>query len=47
VKPPTRRGFGSRLITEGVAYELDARVTLEYPDTGVTCIFDVPLGGRE
>ncbi|HET7664280.1 MAG TPA: CheR family methyltransferase [Rhodanobacteraceae bacterium] len=40
---PSRQGFGTRLITDGIAYELGGEVKLEYPSTGVTCIFDVPL----
>jgi PAS domain S-box len=43
VDPPTRRGFGSRLIDEGVPYELDGEVTLAFPREGVTCTIDVPL----
>jgi len=43
VEPPTRRGFGSRLIEEGVPYELDGEVTHEFPRSGVTCTIDVPL----
>jgi len=43
VEPPTRRGFGSRLIGEGVPYELDGKVTLEFPRDGVICTIDVPL----
>lgn len=43
VTPPTRRGFGSRLIGEGVPYELDGEVTLAFYPGGVTCIIDVPL----
>ncbi|HWX65523.1 MAG TPA: chemotaxis protein CheB [Rhodanobacter sp.] len=43
VEPPTRRGFGSRLIDEGVPYELDGEVTLAFPPGGVTCTIDVPL----
>jgi len=43
VKPPTRRGFGSRLIEEGVPYELDGEVTHEFPSSGVICTIDVPL----
>ncbi|HET7266697.1 MAG TPA: chemotaxis protein CheB [Oleiagrimonas sp.] len=44
VKKPTRHGFGTRLITDGIVYELGGEVKLEYPATGVTCTFDVPLG---
>jgi two-component system, chemotaxis family, CheB/CheR fusion protein len=43
VEPPTRRGFGSRLIEEGVPYELDGEVTHKFPSGGVTCTIDVPL----
>ncbi|WP_168170359.1 PAS domain-containing protein [Rhodanobacter sp. C03] len=43
VVPPTRRGFGTRLINEGVPYELDGEVTLAFPPSGVTCTIDVPL----
>lgn len=43
VQPPTRRGFGSRLITEGAPYELGGTVELDYPSTGVTCTLDVPF----
>ncbi len=43
VVPPTRRGFGTRLINEGVPYELDGEVRLAFPPGGVTCTIDVPL----
>ena len=43
VEPPTRRGFGSRLIDEGIPYELDGEVSLAFPPSGVTCTIDVPL----
>jgi len=44
VAPPTHRGFGSRLISEGVPYELDGEVTFEFLHSGVTCSIDIPLG---
>ena len=44
VTPPTHRGFGSRLIRDGVAYELGGNVSLEFPASGVTCRIEVPLG---
>ena len=37
------KGFGSRLITRGVAQELSANVRLEFPATGVVCDIDAPL----
>ena len=43
VEPPRRKGFGSRLITRGVAHELSADVRLEFPATGVVCEIDAPL----
>jgi two-component sensor histidine kinase len=44
VQEPTSKGFGSRLITRGVAHELSALVRLEFPVTGVVCEIDAPLG---
>ena len=43
VAPPARRGFGSRLIAEGLGYELDGQVSLLFESTGVVCDIDVPL----
>ncbi|HEY0334369.1 MAG TPA: chemotaxis protein CheB [Stenotrophomonas sp.] len=44
VSPPSQRGFGTRLISEGVAYELGGRVVLEFPPTGAVCRMAIPLG---
>ncbi len=43
VAPPARRGFGSRIIEEGVARELDARAELLFHRTGVWYALDAPL----
>jgi PAS domain S-box-containing protein len=43
VLPPTRKGFGSRLIERGLARELDGTVALSYEPDGVVCAIDVPL----
>ena len=43
VSAPRRRGFGSSLIERALAHDGDATVTMEYPETGVTCTIDVPL----
>lgn len=43
VSPPTRTGFGSRLIQYGLARELNGTVRLVYEPTGVVCTIDVPL----
>jgi two-component sensor histidine kinase len=42
VAPPSRQGFGSRLIT-GLARELGGAVDLEYPTSGVVCRIDAAL----
>ena len=44
VSPPSRQGFGSRLITGGLARELGGVVTLDYPPSGVVCQIDAELG---
>jgi two-component sensor histidine kinase len=43
VSPPSRKGFGSRLIQEGLARELNGVVSLIYEPAGVVCTVDVPL----
>lgn len=47
VTPPTRRGFGSRLIRDGLALELDGKVDLAFELGGVVCRIDVPLAEIE
>jgi two-component system CheB/CheR fusion protein len=44
VMPSDHRGFGSRLIRDGVAYELGGEVKLEVRTSGVTCSIDIPMG---
>lgn len=43
VQPPTRRGFGSRMIERGLAAELSAEVRLDYAPQGLVCVIDAPL----
>jgi two-component sensor histidine kinase len=43
VTPPSRRGFGSRLIERGLAAELGGSVELTYPAEGVVCTINAPL----
>ncbi|HEV7122318.1 MAG TPA: HWE histidine kinase domain-containing protein [Rhodanobacter sp.] len=43
VAMPERHGFGSQLIKDGLNYELDADVKLDYEPTGLRCTIDVPL----
>jgi two-component sensor histidine kinase len=42
VSPPTRRGFGTRLIQSSFD-RVGGIVKLEYPETGVRCSIEVPL----
>lgn len=37
VTPPARKSFGLRLISEGLAHELDAKVDLAFEPDGLTC----------
>jgi two-component sensor histidine kinase len=43
VRPPGRRGFGTRLIEQGLAADLGGRVTLEFATDGVRCVIDGPV----
>ncbi|HEY0650846.1 sensor histidine kinase [Phenylobacterium sp.] len=43
VSPPVRRGFGSRLIEQGLAQELKGQVRLVFDPTGLACLVDAPL----
>ena len=42
VKPPTQRGFGSRVIEQGLVHELNGKITLDYAPDGVVCTIYVP-----
>jgi len=46
VRPPTRRGFGSRLIERSLAAENGGSATIEYPPEGVVCVMEAPIRGR-
>ena len=37
VKPPTERGFGSRLIERGLAAELSGSAAIDFQPDGVVC----------
>ena len=41
VTPTAKKGFGSRVIEQGLAHELEATVRLEYPKEGVICTIDM------
>ncbi|MBC7668502.1 sensor histidine kinase [Caulobacter sp. DWR2-3-1b2] len=43
VAPPTRRGFGSRLIERSITSELRGRFAIDYRPEGVLCEFWVPV----
>jgi two-component sensor histidine kinase len=43
VKAPTRKGFGTRLITTGIARDLEGEVRLEYLPQGVVCTIDASI----
>jgi PAS domain S-box-containing protein len=44
VSPPTRRGFGTRLIERSLATDVGGEVQLTYDPAGVVCVMNVPLG---
>jgi two-component sensor histidine kinase len=43
VAPPTRRGFGSRLIERSLAQDLDGTVAIAFDPAGVSCTVDAPI----
>jgi PAS domain S-box-containing protein len=46
VEVPRHRGFGSRLIERGLAYELDGDVRMHYRPDGLVCTIEIPLMHR-
>jgi PAS domain S-box-containing protein len=42
VTPPMRKGFGSRVIEQGLAHELGGTVELDYRPGGIVCTIDIP-----
>jgi len=45
VPPPTRRGFGSRLIERGLAAELSGEARIDFRPDGVVCRIEAALDG--
>ena len=43
VKLPRRRGFGSRLLERGLAYEFRAEVKMEFTPGGLECLIKLPI----
>ncbi len=43
VQPPSRRGFGSRLIERSLSHDLGGTARIEFPATGLVCTVDAPL----
>jgi PAS domain S-box-containing protein len=46
VTPPSRKGFGSRVIERGLAYELQGTTRLDYRPEGLVCTIDIPAPKR-
>jgi len=47
VTPPTRRGFGSRLIERALRGDLQGAATMTYAPDGLVCLMDAQLPKRE
>ncbi|WP_205479241.1 PAS domain-containing sensor histidine kinase [Sphingomonas arenae] len=43
VQPPSKRGFGSRMIERGLAAELGGKVKIDFDPEGVVCRVDAPF----
>ena len=43
VRPPTRTGFGTRLIARSLAHSFGGTAHLAYPPTGAVLTFEAPL----
>jgi two-component sensor histidine kinase len=46
VRPPTRSGFGTRVLERTLAYELEAQTVLAYEPDGLRCTIRLPLSAR-
>ncbi|MEE1613741.1 PAS domain-containing sensor histidine kinase [Microvirga sp. CF3016] len=43
VRPPSRQGFGSRLIERSLAYDLNGTVQIDFHPAGLICSVEAPL----
>lgn len=46
VSPPSRRGFGTRLIERSLAQDLGGEVSLTYEPSGVICVVSASLAAE-
>jgi two-component sensor histidine kinase len=46
VKAPSRRGFGSRLLQQGLVLELDGAVNIDYAEAGLRCTARLKLSDK-
>ena len=44
VTPPSRRGFGSRLVSRTIERELAGRLEVRFDPEGLSCVIEVPRG---
>ena len=43
IRPPARRGFGMRLLEQGLASELDGRIQVDFPPEGIVVTLETAL----
>jgi two-component sensor histidine kinase len=43
INPPRQRGFGSRLLEQGIASELGGEVGLQFAQEGLSCVIRAPI----
>ena len=43
----SREGFGTKLITQGLALQLDGSVELDFDTDGIRCAIEIPLPSME
>jgi two-component system, chemotaxis family, CheB/CheR fusion protein len=46
VEPPQRRGFGTELLEQTLAFELKGKTTLAFDRSGLQCMITIPLNRR-
>ena len=43
MRPPQRKGFGTRLLERGLSHELEGAVRLDYGSAGLSCEIEMPV----